>query len=50
MSRGGRSRSFELPEDIQADQIEAKLETGVLTLRAPKAEAVKPRTIKVQAK
>ncbi|HLF25445.1 MAG TPA: Hsp20/alpha crystallin family protein [Anaerolineae bacterium] len=47
---GKFSRSFELPEDIQADQIEAKLETGVLTLRVPKAEAVKPRTIKVQAK
>ncbi len=47
---GKFSRTFELPEDIQADRIEAKLENGVLTLRVPKAEAVKPRSIKVQAK
>jgi len=47
---GKFSRSFELPEDIEADQIEAKLENGILTLRVAKAEAVKPRTIKVQAK
>jgi HSP20 family protein len=47
---GKFSRAFELPEDIEADQIEATLENGILTLRVPKAEAVKPRTIKVQAK
>jgi HSP20 family protein len=47
---GKFARSFELPEDIQADKIEARLESGVLTLRVPKAEAVKPRTIKVNAK
>ena len=47
---GKFARSFELPEDIDADKIEARLENGLLTLRAPKAEVVKPRTIKVQAK
>ena len=47
---GKFSRSFELPEDIQADKIEARLENGLLTVRVPKAEEVKPRTIKVQAK
>ncbi|HEY4691320.1 MAG TPA: Hsp20/alpha crystallin family protein [Anaerolineae bacterium] len=47
---GKFSRSFELPEDIEADKIEAKLENGVLIVRVPKAEAVKPRSIKVQAK
>jgi len=47
---GKFSRSFELPEDIEADKIEAKMENGVLTLRVPKAETVKPRTIKVMAK
>ena len=47
---GKFSRSFELPDDIEADKIEARLENGVLTARVPKAEAVKPRTIKVQAK
>ena len=47
---GKFSRAFELPEDIEADKVEANLDNGVLTLRVPKAEAVKPRTIKVQAK
>ncbi len=47
---GKFSRSFELPEDIQADKIEAKLENGLLSLHVPKAEEVKPHTIKVQTK
>jgi HSP20 family molecular chaperone IbpA len=47
---GKFSRSFELPEDIEADKIEAKLDKGMLALRVPKAEAVKPRTIKVVAR
>ncbi len=47
---GKFSRAFELPEEIDADKIEANLENGVLTVRVPKAEAVKPRAIKVQAK
>ena len=47
---GKFARSFELNEDIQADNIEARLDNGVLTVRVPKAEAVKPRTIKVVTK
>jgi HSP20 family protein len=47
---GKFSRAFEMPEEIDADKIDANLESGVLTVRVPKAEAVKPRTIKVQAK
>ena len=47
---GKFSRAFELPDDIDADKIDAKLESGVLTLRVPKAETVKPKTIKVQVK
>jgi HSP20 family protein len=47
---GKFSRAFEMPEEIDADKIEANLENGVLTVRVPKAEAVKPRSIKVQAK
>ena len=47
---GKFSRAFEMPEDIDADKIEANLENGVLTVRVPKAESVKPRTIKVQAR
>ena len=47
---GKFNRAFELPEEIEADKIEANLENGILTVRVPKAEAVKPRTIKIQAK
>ncbi len=47
---GKFSRAFEMPEEIDADKIEANLENGVLTVRVPKAEAVKPRTIKVSTK
>ncbi len=47
---GKFSRAFEMPEDIDADKIDANLDNGVLTVRVPKAETVKPRSIKVQAK
>ena len=47
---GKFSRAFEMPEEIDADKIDANLENGVLTVRVPKAETAKPRLIKVQAK
>ena len=47
---GKFSRAFEMPEEIDADKIGANLENGMLTVRVPKAETVKPRSIKVQAK
>ena len=47
---GKFSRAFEMPEEIDADKIEANLENGVLTVRMPKAETAKLRMIKVQAK
>jgi HSP20 family protein len=47
---GKFNRSFELPDEIDAAKIDAQLENGLLTVRVPKAEAVKPRSIKVQAK
>jgi HSP20 family protein len=47
---GKFNRAFELPDEIEADKIEANLENGVLTVRVPTAEAVKPRTIKVETK
>jgi HSP20 family protein len=43
-----RRLSFNVP--VEADAIEAVYEQGVLTLRVPKAEAVKPKQIKVQVK
>jgi HSP20 family protein len=41
-------RAFRLSEDVAADQIDAELKNGVLTVRLPKAEAAKPRRINVK--
>jgi HSP20 family protein len=35
---------------VDAEKAEAHFDNGLLTLRLPKAEAVKPKQIKVQAK
>ena len=45
---GAFSRSFTLPATVQADKVEAKFDQGVLTVTLPKAEASKPRKVKVQ--
>jgi len=42
-------RSFELPEFVDRDKVAAELKHGVLTLRLPKTDAVKPRQIEVRA-
>jgi len=42
------SRAFAVAETIAADKITAELKGGVLTVRLPKTEAVKPRKIAVQ--
>jgi len=41
---GSFSRSLTLPDGLEADKATATFEDGVLTLRIPKAEQVKPRT------
>jgi HSP20 family protein len=46
--RFSRSLTFNVP--VNADAIEANFEHGVLTIVAPKAETVKPKTIKVTAR
>jgi len=43
-------RSFALPEDVNADQIDGNMEHGVLTLKLPKAEPKKPAARTVQIK
>jgi HSP20 family protein len=37
-----------LPGELDADNIEASLDNGVMTLRIPKAEKARPRRIEVQ--
>jgi HSP20 family protein len=45
--RGGFRRVFELDPAIDTSKINAKMENGILKLRLPKAEKVKPRKIQV---
>jgi HSP20 family protein len=48
-SGGGRfSRSFELSSDVDVSKIQAELKDGVLRLRLPKSEKIRPRKISVQ--
>jgi len=47
---GSFSRSVVLPGGLKADNAEATMEDGVLTLTIPKAEEIKPKAIKVKAK
>jgi HSP20 family protein len=47
--RGRFSRSLTLPTGLEPDRATAEFEDGVLTLRLPKAEQVKPRQIKINA-
>lgn len=41
-------RTVELPGTFNADKVEATYAHGVLTLRVPKAEEIKPKTISVK--
>jgi HSP20 family protein len=45
--RGRFSRTLTLPDGLEPDKATATFEDGVLTLRIPKAEQVKPRQIKI---
>jgi HSP20 family protein len=46
---GEFSRSLRLPDPLDASKAEAEVANGVLTLRIPKAEEARPKTIKVKA-
>jgi HSP20 family protein len=46
---GEFTRMLRLPSPVNADQVQASLDNGVLLLTLPKAESAKPRKIKVNA-
>jgi HSP20 family protein len=46
---GSFSRSIQLPVRVEGDHAEATFTDGVLRLRIPKAEEVKPRQIRINA-
>jgi HSP20 family protein len=47
---GAFRRELRLPAPLDAGHVEAKIADGVLTIRLPKAESARPRSIKVIAK
>jgi HSP20 family protein len=46
---GHFSRSLTLPQGVKAEEISASFEKGVLSVRIPKADEVKPRRIAIVA-
>jgi HSP20 family protein len=47
-SYGSFSRALRLPAAVDADQIEARYENGVLSVTCPKKEPVKPKAISIK--
>jgi len=47
ISHGSFVRTVSLPNGLEADKAEATFEHGVLSLRIPKAEQVKPKQIRI---
>jgi HSP20 family protein len=45
--RGSVSRTISLPDGLEPDKAQANFDNGLLTLRFPRAEQVKPRTIRI---
>lgn len=46
---GAFQRIVSLPQQVQADKVEAGFDKGVLTVSIPKAEQAKPRRIEIKA-
>lgn len=47
--QGDFRRVFRIPEEVDAARVEAHFDQGVLEVRLPKAERVKPRRIAINA-
>ena len=50
LTSGSFTRTLRLPSVIDADQVEAKIADGVLTLTLPKAESARPKKISIKSK
>ena len=50
LPQGKFHRSLRMPVELDAEKAEAKIDDGLLTLRVPKAESARPKTIKVNIK
>lgn len=50
LPHGSFRRTLRLPATLDPDKAQAKINDGVLTLRLPKAESARPKTIKVAVK
>ena len=50
LPHGSFRRTLRLPATLDAEKAQAKIVDGVLTLRLPKAESARPKTIKVAVK
>ena len=49
LPNGSFTRTLRLPAPIDADQVDANITDGVLTLKLPKAESARPKQIKINA-
>jgi HSP20 family protein len=47
---GAFTRTLRLPAPINAENVEAEVTDGVLTLKLPKAESARPKQIKIKTK
>ena len=50
LPHGSFTRTLRLPAAIDADHVEAKITEGVLTLRLPRAESARPKSIKITSR
>ena len=50
LPHGSFKRTLRLPVSLDAEKSEARITDGVLTLRLPKVESARPKTIKVNVK
>jgi HSP20 family protein len=50
LSSGSFRRELRLPVALESNKVEATIVDGILTVRLPKAESARPKTIKVAVK